>query len=174
MAKIAFTKLGLKINKDVKTINWDNQEIEVKQYLPINEKLDMISRILNNSADEMKFYNVGKIEVFTALEIVLSYTNIAVTEKQREDSCKLYDLIVSSGLLDAVLESLPNNEYDWIKKVTFDTVDSIYKYQNSLMGILDSVSQDYSGLDYDASDLQKKIADPENLELLKGIMERLG
>ena len=61
-----------------------------------------------------------------------------------------------------------------IEEILKDTVDSIYKYQNSIMGILDTISQDYSSLDFDATEIQKKIGDPENLALLKGIMSRLG
>lgn len=174
MAKIAFTKLGLKLDKEIKTITWGDQDIEVKQYLPANEKLELIGRIINNSADDMKFYNIGKIEIFTALELIFTYTNISFTEKQKEDVCKLYDLIVSSGLYAAVIAKIPKVEREWIEDVTMDTIKSIYSYQNSILGILDSVNQDYSNLNLDASEIQKKIADPQNLELLKGIMNRLG
>lgn len=174
MAKIAFTKLGLKLDKEIKTITWGDQDIEIKQYLPANEKLELIGRIINNSADDMKFYNIGKIEIFTALELIFTYTNISFTEKQKEDVCKLYDLIVSSGLYAAVIAEIPKVEREWIEDVTMDTIKSIYSYQNSILGILDSVNQDYSNLNLDASEIQKKIADPENLELLKGIMTRLG
>ena len=174
MAKIAFTKLGLKLNKEIKTITWGDQEIEIKQYLPVNEKLDMITRILNSSADEMRFYNVGKIEIITALEFIFTYTNINVTEKQKEDICKLYDLFVSSGFYDAVIAEIPEEEQEWIEDVTMNVIESIYAYQNSIMGILDTVSQDYDNLNLDATEIQKKLGDPENMALLKSIMTKLG
>lgn len=174
MAKIAFTKLGLKLNKEIKTITWDDQEIEIKQYLPANEKLEMIGRIINNSADDMKFYNIGKIEIFTALEFIFTYTNINFTEKQREDICKLYDILISSGFYNAVIEEIPEEEREWIEEVTMDTIQSIYSYQNSIMGILDAVSQDYDNLGLEASDIHNKLANPENLALLKTVMAKLG
>lgn len=174
MAKIAFTKLGLKINKEIKVINWGDQEIEIKQYLPVNDKLEMISRIINNSADDMNFYNVGKIEIFTALELIFTYTNISFTDKQKEDICKLYDLLISSGLYAAVVAEIPKVEREWIEDVTMDTIESIYSYQNSILGILDTVSKDYSNLDLDASKIYGELADPSNLALLKGIMTKLG
>ena len=174
MAKSAFTKLGLKPNKDIKTISWNDNEIEIKQYLPVNEKLDMISRIINNSADDMKFYNVGKIEIFTSLEFIFTYTNINFTDKQKEDVCKLYDNIFSSGLYTAIMAEIPREECQWIEEILRDTVDSIYKYQNSIMGILDTISQDYSSLDFDATEIQKKLADPENMDLLRNILSKLG
>lgn len=175
MAKIAFTKLGLKLNKEIKTIIWNDQEIEIKQYLPVNEKLEMISRIINASFDdEMKFYNIGKIEVLTTLEFVSTYTNIGFTEKQKEDVCKLYDLLISSGLYAAIITEIPKDECEWIEDVTMDSIESVYSYQNSVMGILDTVSSDYSNLDFDASEIQKKLGDPENMALLKSIITKLG
>ena len=175
MAKVTFTKLSLKPNKDIKTIIWNDQEVEIKQYLPVNEKLEMIGRIINNSGDDdMKFYNSGKIEVFTALELIFTYTNISFTDKQKEDVCKLYDVITSSGFYNAVIDEIPSTEIDWITEVTMDTVNSVYQYHNSALGILEAMQTDYNGLDLDAGAIQQKIADPENLELLKGIMTRLG
>lgn len=174
MAKIAFTKLSLKPNKDIKTINWAEQEIEIKQYLPVNEKLELIGRVINNSADDMKFYNVGKIEIFLALETLFTYTNINFTDKQKEDICKLYDIVVSSGFYDAVMEEIPESELDWIEDTLMNTVDSIYKYQNSILGILENVSQDYSNLDLEASKIYGELADPNNLTLLKNVMTKLG
>ena len=67
MAKLAFTKLGLKTNNQIKTILFNEQEIEVKQYLPINEKLEMISNVINLSADDNNFANPVKVSVFTTL-----------------------------------------------------------------------------------------------------------
>ena len=54
MAKIAYSKLGLNkmINKDPVIIKFNDQQIEVAQYLPIEKKLDLISDIINNSIDE--------------------------------------------------------------------------------------------------------------------------
>ena len=43
MAKVSLTKLGLKVNQDIKTIEFNEQIIEVKQYLPINNKLELIN-----------------------------------------------------------------------------------------------------------------------------------
>lgn len=175
MARVAFTKLGLKVNKEIKTINWEDQEIEIKQYLSVNDKLEMISRIINNSSDDdMKFYNVGKLEIFMALELIFTYTNIGFTEKQKEDVCKLYDMIISSGLYGRVISEIPKVEREWIEDTLMETVNSIYQYHNSALGILDAMQTDYNGLDMDANNIYQKISDPENLELLKGIMTRLG
>jgi hypothetical protein len=174
MAKVAFTKLGLSKNQEVENIEWNEQNIEVKQYLPINEKLTLISNVMNNAHDENNFSNPVKIDVFTALEIMFAYTNINFTEKQKEDVTKLYDLLVSSGLYAAVIAAIPVTEYATITCGIRESIDAIYTYRNSALGILDSISTDYSNLNLDASEIQKKLSDPENMELLRNILTKLG
>ncbi len=174
MARVSFTKLGLTKNQEVKIVNWNEQDIEVKQYLPINEKLILISNVLNNAHDENNFSNPVKVSVFTTLEIMYAYTNINFTDKQKEDPTKLYDLLVSGGLYKMIINSIPEYEYLEIVNGINSSIDAVYTYRNSVMGILDTISSDYSNLNLDASEIQKKLADPENMELLRAVLTKLG
>lgn len=174
MAKVSFNKLGLKINQDVKSIEFNGQVIEVKQYLPINTKLELISNVINLSADDNNFANPVKIHVFTTLEIIEQYTNINFTDKQKEDPTKLFDLLESSGLSELILGAIPEVEYSMVVNGVIDSTEAIYNYRNSILGILENVSADYSAIDLDATELQKKIGDPENLALLKQVLTKLG
>lgn len=174
MARVAFTKLGLKRKDEVKTVNINNNVIEVKQYLPINEKLELIGRVLNQAADDNNFSNPIKLEVFTALEIVFTYTNIGFTDKQKEDLIKLYDILESNNIFNLIIAELPEAEYNALIDGVQKCSDAIYTYRNSVLGILDVIGQDYADLDLNATNIQQKLADPENLELLKSIMTRLG
>lgn len=175
MAKVGFTKLGLKVNQEIKTIEFNGQTIEVKQYLPVNDKLELISNVINNSHDDNNnFANPVKVSVFTTLEIFYAYTNINFTEKQKEDPTKLYDMLFSSGLVTAVINAIPEAEYHEVLCGVSDSIDAVYTYQNSVMGILDTISTDYGNLDFDAIEIQKKIGDPENMALLKQVLTKLG
>ena len=174
MAKVSLNKLNLKIDDSVSIVKFNEQDIEIKQYLPINEKLELIGAIINNSADETKFYNVGKLDVFKTIELIKYYTNINFTDKQLEDAPKLYDLLVSTGFADEIIAAIPEVETIWIDKVLMDTVNAIYKYQNSVFGILDAVTTDYKDLNFDVAELQKNISNPENLALLKDVVTKLG
>ena len=49
MAKIGFTKLGLKSNNEIQYVEFNEQTIEVKQYLPVEEKLELITKVLELS-----------------------------------------------------------------------------------------------------------------------------
>lgn len=174
MAKLAFTKLGLKLNQEIKTINFNEQTIEVKQYLPIQDKLELISNVINLSADENNFANPVKVSVYTTIEIISKYTNINFTEKQKEDITKLYDLLISTGFVAEIIKVIPEAEYNEVLKGIADSIEAVYTYRNSVFGILDTVSTDYSNLNLDASEIQKKLADPENMELLKSVLTKLG
>lgn len=174
MAKVSFTKLGLKKNEDVGILHINEQDIEVKQYLPINEKLELISSVINSAADENNFSNPVKENVFLTLEILYHYTNINFTDKQKEDPVKLYDLVVSSGLVNKVTDLIPEEELDEVINGLAQSVKAIYTYRNSALGILESISQDYSNLDLDATEIQQKLADPDNMALLKQVLTKLG
>lgn len=175
MAKVSFTKLGLVKNQEIKSFEYNGQVIEVKQYLPINDKLNMIAAIVEKAHDSQKeFSNPVKVEVFLCIEIIKNYTNITFTEKQLEAPEKLYDLLIGNGFMGAILENLPKNEYQILYEDLMNIINSIYTYQNSVMGILDSVSQDYSNLDLDATKIQQKLSDPNNLELLRQIFPITG
>ena len=177
MAKIAFSKLGLTKDKldEFQTVEFNDQTVEVKQYLPIAEKAELISRVLNNSGDDdAGYYNNLKLDMWLALEIVYAYSNISFTEKQKSDPMKLYDLLSSNKLLNLIIGLVPESEFYYLTKVTHELATAIYTYRNSALGILDSIGRDYSNLNFDATEIQKKLADPENLTLLKNVVEKLG
>ena len=174
MAKPTFAKMALKINTETKTVKIGEQEIEVKQYLPINDKLILISNVLNNAADDNNFSNPIKLDVFTSLEIIFTYTNLSFTDKQKEDLVKLYDILESNDIFNQIIAAIPTEEYNCIIDGVQKCSDAVYAYRNSVMGILEMVNQDYSSLDLDAQKIQKEIADPENMELLKNVLTKLG
>ena len=174
MSKVSFTKLGLTKNTDIASFDWNEQIIEVKQYLPIQDKLTLIGNVLNSCQDENNFINEAKMSMFMTLEIVYNYTNINFTEKQKSDPSKLYDLLAGSGFFDDMFAVMPSNEYKCIAIWLDKTANHIYDYRNSIYGILDAIKQDYSNLELDAESLKEKIADPKALELLKSVLTKLG
>ena len=174
MAKVAFSKLGLKLNNEIKTIKFNEQTIEVKQYLPVNDKLELISNVINWSADDNNFANPVKIAIFTTLEILYNYTNLNFTEKQKEDPAKLFDLVISNGLVKEVVNAMDKVEYDDLISAIQRSANAVYEYKNSVFGILDAITTDYNSLNLDALNIQQALADPENMDLLKQVLTKLG
>ena len=75
---------------------------------------------------------------------------LSFTEKQKEDMGKLYDLFEENKVFDEVMKLLPEEEYRTLWEGVIEIADSIYAYQTSVLGILDTVNRDYSNLDFDA------------------------
>lgn len=176
MARFPYTKLNAKVNQEVLTIDVEGNvnPIEVRQYLPIDEKLGLIGRVIELAHDGNNFSNPLKLGVYYSLEMIQAYTNIVFTEKQKETPTKLYDSLLSSGWLDKIFANIPSEEKSIIYTGLMDTVDNYYKYRNSILGVIDNISTDYSDLEFDIEKLGGDLSNPENIALLKNIMGRLG
>lgn len=175
MAKVSFNKLGLTKEIPGITFPWNNQIIEVKQYLSLDAKLELIQNIINATVDEHNYYNPCKLDVYTNIFMIEAYTNITFTEKQKEDVGKLYDSFKFSGLMAEIMETIPDEEIDYIIKSVNDTIQSVYAYKNSVMGILEVLKQDYSNVNFDMDTINQVLQNnPENFAFLKEVMEKLG
>ena len=179
MAKVPFSKLDVKLNSRDLVVNHENSKgeaipFEVKSYLPVKEKMDLVSRIINQSTDDNGFYNPMRVKLYTTLEVVYAYTNLTFTSKQKEDPFKLYDLLVSTGLYDNITSHICNEDLEELEGSIWETIKSIYNYRNSVMGILENITVDYSNLNLDATEIQSKLADPNNMALLKDVLAKLG
>ena len=173
MAKVTFTKLGLKRNDTIQEIDWNGQKIEIKQFLPTGKKLDLISRVINYSTDENAFYNPCKVEIFETIEIILTYTNITVTEKQSEDVLNLYDLFISSGLKRIIYENIPEEERNYINVSVWATINEIYRYRDSAAGVIQAIVEDYKNTEIDTNKLVEKLTDQENFQVVKDVVTKL-
>ena len=171
MAKIAFNKLGLtKMDKVYSTIEWNEQVIEIKRYLPIQEKLELITRVIDKAIDASgKYYNIGQLTILLNLEIIYAYTNISFTDKQKEDFLKTYDLLESNGLIDRIMLAIDSEELSDITVWTHDSLKHIYEYNNSLMGILENMQNEKNAFQFDLDRLKQEFTESEDLQLVKDI-----
>ena len=174
MARIPFTKLKCKLNIEEIPVQIGEETIAVKQYLPIQEKLELIGNVVMAAHEQDENYsNPVKAGVYRDLEVIFAYTNISFTDKQKEDLPKLYDMLYSSGVIDEVLKNIPEDEYMEIVFGVRDSIEAIYKYQNSVLGILDTIKADYGNLDLDITKLSSKLTNTDNLDMIKSILTNL-
>ena len=179
MAKVPFSKFQIKANNNLVELSYPNLSgekihYEVRYYLPIKEKINLITNIVNQSVDDYGFYNPIKVKLYMTLEVVYAYTNLNFTEKMKEDPFKLYDMLISSGIFSNIVDNIRDKDWAEIQENVWTVIDNIYKYNNSVMGILDTLKADYDNLNFDATEIQKKIGDPENIALLRDILTKLG
>ena len=171
MAKIAFSKLNKVKSLPAKTVKFNDCDIEIEQYLPLEKKVDLIIDVIEQSGNgEEGFFNLVKLEAYYRIEMIKAYTNISFTDKQMEDVTKIYDALILNDIWAFVEDNIPETERGYIWNSILALAEEITKYNNSILGVLKSIVQDYDGLNLEASDIQAKLADPQNLALLKSIL----
>lgn len=170
MAKLAYSKLKLPTSGDIVPVEWNGFTIEVKNYLSIEEKLDLVQDIVNASVDNNGYYNPMKINMYLTVKTFFAFTNISVTEKQLESIEKIYDSLMISEIYHIV----PVENYREIHGYVSEIIRSVYEYKNSAYGILDGITADYNNLELDASKIKEELADSDNLTLLKDVLTKLG
>ena len=141
MTKISYSSLKLKIKDDVKTFDFNGNTIEVLQYLPIEDKYDLIS-IVTNEAIENGIYNPLKLDMLLHLYIVFLYTNINFTDKQKEDLPKLYNTLKSNLIIDKVLENMDEEEYNTLYEYVLELTENTFKFKKSTAGMISSLITD--------------------------------
>ena len=174
MAKLAFSKLNKVKSIPDKIIPTENGDLVVKQYLPLENKIDLIETVLDFSGSDEGFFNVIKLEAYFRIEMIKAYTNITFTEKQLEDTQKLYDMIAVNGIWAIVESNIPEEEKDYIWDAIIEMADAIVEYNRSIGGMLKSLSYDYSALDDEAVNIQKKLKTPEMEAVLKHFLPEAG
>lgn len=138
MAKITYSSLKLKTQEEIKTFKVEDKEVEVKQYLSINDKIDLIDITLQKSK-ENKIYNPIKIDMFFHLHLVYLYTNITFTDKQREDEYKLYDTLHSNGIINNVLENIPEIEYETLFELMQERIEIEMEYNTTAAAMIENI-----------------------------------
>lgn len=141
MAKVSYANLKLKVDQRVETFDFGGQSIEVKQYLPIEDKYDLIMIALQR-AEEDGIYNPVKVQLYFELYVVYMYSNISFTDKQKENEPKLYDTLASNGVIAAILELIPDEEYNELMTYMKELIQVKTTFNNSAAGLVNQVLVD--------------------------------
>lgn len=154
-----------------KEITYDGQIFNVRSWIPMEDKLALIGNIINASIDDNTFYNPARLHIFYVMNMVKEYTDIDFKDM---NIMYAYDLLDVSGLWDIIEKYIDENEINFIKQNIKETITNIYAYKNSVLGMIDAMNQKSEDLKVDGEALQKVIGDPENLTLVKQILDNLG
>ena len=154
-----------------KEITYDGQTFNVRSWIPMEDKLALIGNIINASIDDNTFYNPARLHIFYVMNMVKEYADIDFKEM---NIMYAYDLLDVSGLWDIIERYIDENEINFIKQNIKETITNIYAYKNSVLGMIDAMNQKSEDLKVDGEALQKVIGDPENLTLVKQILDNLG
>ena len=174
MAKVSLNKLLTK--KDISSIpiEINDQIIEVKQYLPVDEKSIIIQNVLNEAVDELGSFSPVRLKIYLELEILKNYTNINFTEKSLEDISKLYDKLYINDIIDKVIAAMNETELNFLRTNLYQCADSIIVFNQSARGLMQNILADYKETKMDVDEITREIGDPEQFKLVKDILTKLG
>jgi len=141
MTAISYANMKLKVDNSTYQFKWNDCDINVLNYLPIEDKYDLIMITLQKSL-ENGYYNPIRLDEYFHLHLIYSYTNISFTEKQKEDESKLYDCLKSNGLMDAFLNGFDESEYNELYTLLNDTKEAILRQKLSVSGLIESFIAD--------------------------------
>lgn len=162
MEKITYASLKLKTKTDVQSFDFEGNKIEVLQYLPFEDKYSLIMITLQNAYEE-GIYNPLKLDMYFHLYLVYLYSNITFTNKQKENELKLYDTLKSNGILDKILENIPESEYTTLFEYLDEVVRTKTKFNRSVVSLIGSLINDLPTQAKAAMDIVNNF-DPEKFQ----------
>lgn len=127
----------LTLNTSVKTFNIGEEEVKVLQYLPIEQKNELIYLAIQNAMENGQI-NLLKLNMFFNLYLAYSYTDIEFTDEEKDAASALYDLLQGSGVIDAIIANMDEGEYSYLVSVMNETVANKQKYNNTIAAVIRS------------------------------------
>lgn len=142
MSKILVKDLREALNRnkkeDVKTVDFNGLQLEIKQYLTISEKLTLIKSIFESAIDRdngLHILNGNSLDIAYRVLLVQTYTNLTLPKNIVES----YDMLVSSGLYDTIYNNIPDNEILDIQMLLNNHIDAEkdeYEQKNTIQYII--------------------------------------
>lgn len=137
MALINYSDLELKqfTNKENIILNIYGKEVQIVPYLSIQDKYDLIMGALHKSYDN-GIYNDIILKMYFELHIIYLYTNILFSIEDRADEIALYDTLVKSGVMQTVLEAIPETELVLLERLINNVRHNLELKNNSVTGAI--------------------------------------
>lgn len=158
-----FKEMNFKPYTDVNIISIiPDQEIFVLKYLPIEEKNDLIAMTLQNS-DEGGFYNPVKLQMYFELYTVYLYSDLEFTDEEKANEVELYNILKGNGIIDAVINTIPSEEWNQVNMFYYDYLSKKEKYRGSIAGVLGDFVENLTNSAKNAAEIINSF-DPEKYQ----------
>lgn len=173
---VMFNDLYLEENKEVQIFTYKGKTIEVKQYLPIEKKAELISYILNHAIDmRTNTFSPLRVSVYFMVGVVEWYSNITFEDTQlHENAPATYDLMKSDDFFNHFLTYMDEDEFDYLNKTMKKVLSDYETYANSFVGMLSTMNSDASNMNKEIEEIMNKIKNKEGLEELAAIKDIVG
>ena len=173
MAKIGLTKITPIKDKGVKTFQIDDINVEVIQYLPMEEKSKLLLDVLNYVLDTNGLSSPLREEIYTTLFIIKYYTNINLTETMINNGAKTYDLLVLNEITKKVYDLIPEDELNYIFDMTHDAIVDSMTYRMSMAGMIENASTAQGSELKDIDAITEQLRKISDSEMLRDVLNKL-
>lgn len=173
MAKVSFNKLTALKNVAVKEIMINENAVEIKQYLPIQDKIDFITKLAQAVFDDAGFASPVRIKIYTDLYLIQYYTNINLTETMIVNAAKTYDALVINKVIEQVRAAIPQDELKAFEDLTYSSIINVRDYNNSFAGVIRSSIADKEMSELDLSKIVEDLQNTENFSTVKEVVQNL-
>jgi hexokinase len=123
-----------------KVLKFPQYEIKVKGYISAEEKLKLINATVQVSKIDGKINPVVLEVAFNTL-MIEQYTDIELTEEERADLFRVYDVLEQNNIIDAVMKSIPEIEYNALQAYLKDAIDIETRYDYSIIGVVSRITE---------------------------------
>ena len=124
-------------------ITFKDKEIKVLKYLPSVEKYNLLNTTLLQSIDDTVIINEYKLDMFFNINLAIAYTNIVFSkEEQNMELSDLYDKFKISGLLDMIIDAIPDDEYATLySSLVYNKEEYVSERKSVSYGIANAIEQ---------------------------------
>jgi len=141
MAILNYKDLNLTNKNVIKTFKWGDKDVEIVDYLPVEDKYDIVMITLQKSF-ENGYYNPIKLDMFFHLNLVYAYTNIVFSDEDREDEAELFDKLVGSGFMEEFLKNFDDKVYEEMAQDIDTIAQADVEYRKSFSSIVAKFIED--------------------------------
>lgn len=144
-------------------IKVNGDDITVFDRISSRDKIDIINLSVDAAKESEGIYNPCTLDVYFHTYLVLLYTDIKVTNEERNDILSLYDSFVEKGILDQVIDAIDDTEYNNLVDWTTEYVEDRIKKELSFAGIVDNFIQTMPEKAQEAANILEGV-NPESVE----------
>lgn len=171
---IDYNDLGIETRVEEKTIKvCGDKELTVRNYLPMAEKIALISYVVDHALDESTGrFSPVRVGLFFDLAVAHFYGGINFPDEVK--ALDAYDALETNFVLNAIISAIPQDEYVSMRELVIETTNDIADYNSSFAGVMQIASQDADGLGNQIEELLGKVKNREGMELLSEIKNVVG
>lgn len=126
--------------QDIIELDYNGINLEVKKYLPILDKIGLTASIFDgciDTEDDLFVVRHEAKDIAYKIAIVEKYTNLTLPK----DDIEAFDLISKSGIIDTVMDTIPESELRTLSKLLQDRINEErerYEQKNKIENIIKS------------------------------------